>query len=52
MMKVLLIVALAKYFQDAPSVKQRTLRHLLIPVVLAAVPVLLIAAQPDSRAPP
>ncbi len=46
-MKVLLVVALAKHFQNAPSVKERTLRHLLIPVVLAAIPVLLVAAQPD-----
>jgi rod shape determining protein RodA len=46
-MKVLLFVALAKHFQDAPSVKQRTWRHLLTPVALAAVPVLLVAAQPD-----
>jgi rod shape determining protein RodA len=47
MMKPLLFVALAKHFQESPSVKQRTLRHLLIPVLLAAVPALLVAAQPD-----
>jgi rod shape determining protein RodA len=47
MMKILLVLALAKHFQDAPSVKQRTLRHLLIPVCLAALPALLVAAQPD-----
>ncbi len=47
MMKILLVVALAKHFQDAPSVKQRTFRHLLIPVALAAIPALLVAAQPD-----
>jgi rod shape determining protein RodA len=47
MMKILLVLALAKHFQDAPSVKQRTFRHLVIPVALAAVPALLVAAQPD-----
>jgi rod shape determining protein RodA len=46
-MKVLLVLGLARHFHDAPSVKQRTFRHLLIPLVLAAVPVLLVAAQPD-----
>ena len=47
LMKTLLVIALAKHIQDAPSVGERTLRHLLVPVLLAAVPVLLIAAQPD-----
>jgi rod shape determining protein RodA len=47
LMKVLLILALARHFQESPSVKQRTWRHLAIPVILAAVPVLLVASQPD-----
>jgi rod shape determining protein RodA len=47
LMKVLLVLALARHFQESPSVKQRTWRHLLIPVVLAAVPVLLVVTQPD-----
>jgi rod shape determining protein RodA len=47
LVKVVLIVALAKHIQDAPSVQQRTLKHLLVPVAIAAGPVLLIAAQPD-----
>jgi rod shape determining protein RodA len=47
LVKVLLILALARHFQQSPSVKQRSWRHLLIPVALAAVPVLLVAAQPD-----
>lgn len=46
-MKVLLIIALAKYINDRPAPEGRTLRHLFIPLVLAAIPVLLIAAQPD-----
>lgn len=46
-MKVLLIIAMAKYLHDTPALEGRTMRHLLIPLGLAAVPVLLIAAQPD-----
>lgn len=46
-MKVLLIIALAKYINDRPAPEGRTLRHLFIPLVLAAIPVVLIAAQPD-----
>jgi rod shape determining protein RodA len=47
LMKVLLVVALAKYINDTPALEGRTLRHLLIPLVLAAIPIMLIAAQPD-----
>jgi rod shape determining protein RodA len=47
MMKVLLVVALARYLDDSPALEGRTLRHLLIPLALAAAPVVLIAAQPD-----
>lgn len=47
LVKVVLIVALAKHIQDAPSVQERTFKHLLVPVAIAAGPVLLIAAQPD-----
>jgi rod shape determining protein RodA len=46
-MKVLLIIALAKYLNDAPALQGRTLRHLLIPLVLVTIPVVLIASQPD-----
>lgn len=45
--KVLLIVALAKYLNDSPALEGRTLKHLLLPLALAGIPVLLIAAQPD-----
>jgi rod shape determining protein RodA len=47
LVKVVLILTLAKHIQDAPSVQERTLKHLLVPVAIAAGPVLLIAAQPD-----
>jgi rod shape determining protein RodA len=47
LMKIALIVALAKYLQDAPAPEGRTLRHLLLPLGLAGLPILLIAAQPD-----
>jgi rod shape determining protein RodA len=47
MMKVLLVVAIAKYINDSPAHEERTLRHILIPLALAAAPVVLIAAQPD-----
>ena len=47
LVKLVLIIALAKHIQDAPSVQQRTLKHLLVPVAIVAAPVLLIAAQPD-----
>lgn len=46
-MKVLTVVALAKYIHDTPALEGRTLRHLLIPLGLAAAPILLIAWQPD-----
>lgn len=47
LMKVVMIVALAKYINDSPALEGRTLRHLLPPLLLAAVPILLIAFQPD-----
>jgi rod shape determining protein RodA len=46
-MKVLLVIAVAKYINDSPALEERTFKHLLIPLGLAAVPILLIAAQPD-----
>ncbi len=47
LMKVVLIVALAKYVNDQPALEGRSLRHLLLPFALAGAPILLIAAQPD-----
>jgi rod shape determining protein RodA len=46
-MKVLLVVAVAKNINDSPVLGGRTLRHLLIPLALAAGPMVLIALQPD-----
>jgi rod shape determining protein RodA len=45
--KLFLIIALAKYLHDDPRTEQRTLRDLLGPAVLAAVPTFLILKQPD-----
>lgn len=47
LMKLLLILAIAKHLNDTPALEGRTLRHLGMPLVLVAVPVLLIGAQPD-----
>jgi rod shape determining protein RodA len=46
-MKVLLIVALAKYLNDDPVVEGRSLKHLLIPIAVVGLPVVLILRQPD-----
>ncbi len=47
LMKILLIIGLAKYLHDDPVVEGRQLKHLLIPLVLVGVPVLLVLRQPD-----
>ncbi len=46
-MKLFLIIAVAKYLHDDPKSEGRTLRDLAIPAVIAAMPMLLILAQPD-----
>ncbi len=46
-MKLFLVIALAKYLHDDPRSEGRTLRDLLIPALLTAVPTLLILKQPD-----
>jgi rod shape determining protein RodA len=46
-MKVLLVIAVAKYINDTPALEGRTFKHLMLPLGLAAVPILLIAGQPD-----
>ncbi len=46
-MKLFMIIALAKYLHDDPKTDQRTLKDLLIPAVLTAVPMVLILKQPD-----
>ncbi len=46
-MKLFLCIALAKYLHDDSKSEPRTLRDLLVPTLLAAVPTLLILKQPD-----
>jgi rod shape determining protein RodA len=47
LIKPVLILALARHIQDAPSVKERRLKHLLVPLAIVVLPVGLIAVQPD-----
>jgi rod shape determining protein RodA len=47
LMKVFFIVALAKHLHDDPRTEGRTLKDLVIPGVILAVPLFLILAQPD-----
>lgn len=47
MMKLVLVIALAKYLHNDPSVEGRTLKDLIIPGVMTVVPVGLILIQPD-----
>jgi rod shape determining protein RodA len=47
LMKVLLIIALAKFLHDDPVVEGRSVKHLAIPFVLVGLPVVLILKQPD-----
>ncbi len=45
--KIALVIVLAKYFHDHPSPSGYRLAELAVPVTLVAVPVGLVAAQPD-----
>ncbi|HRI72248.1 MAG TPA: rod shape-determining protein RodA [Polyangium sp.] len=45
--KICLVIALAKFLHDDPRSEGRTLKDLLIPALLTAVPALLILKQPD-----
>lgn len=47
LMKIFLIVALAKYLHNDPKTHGRTLKDLIIPGLILAVPMGLILAQPD-----
>lgn len=47
LMKVLLIIALARYISDLPPKQHKRLRHLIIPFAMFLVPVALIVKQPD-----
>jgi rod shape determining protein RodA len=46
-MKLFLIIALAKYLHDDPRAEGRTLGNLIVPTMLALVPVALVMRQPD-----
>jgi rod shape determining protein RodA len=45
--KICLVIALAKFLHDDPRNEGRTLKDLLIPALITAVPALLILKQPD-----
>ncbi|MDH5490338.1 MAG: rod shape-determining protein RodA [Myxococcales bacterium] len=47
LMKVFLIIALAKYLHNDPKTDGRTLKDLVIPGLILAVPMVLILKQPD-----
>jgi len=46
-MKLFLVIALAKYLHDDPRAEGRSLGNLVVPTVLALVPVALVMRQPD-----
>jgi rod shape determining protein RodA len=46
-MKLFLIIALAKYLHDDPKSEGRTLKDLIMPALITAVPFALIVLQPD-----
>jgi rod shape determining protein RodA len=46
-MKLFMIIALAKYLHDDPKTEARSLKDLIIPAALAALPMLLVLKQPD-----
>jgi rod shape determining protein RodA len=46
-MKLFLVIALAKYLHDDPKSEGRTLRDLVAPALIAAVPTALVLLQPD-----
>lgn len=47
LMKLLTIIALGKYLNDVPALDGRSFRHIVIPGLMVAAPVYLIAKQPD-----
>ncbi len=47
LMKICFIVALAKHLHDDPRTEGRTLKDLIIPGLILALPLVLILAQPD-----
>jgi len=47
LMKIAIVLELAKYFSNVPLENIRTIRGIIIPVILVAVPVAFIVIQPD-----
>ncbi len=47
LMKILMIIVLAKYLHDDPVVEGRSLKHMAIPFIVVGIPVMLILKQPD-----
>ncbi len=47
MMKIALILALARYYHDLPNHAIKSLKSLVTPVILIAIPVALVVIQPD-----
>ena len=46
-MKLFLIIALAKYLHNDPKSEGRTLKDLIVPALITAVPTVLVGLQPD-----
>ncbi len=46
-MKISLVMALARYFHGVPAEETRRIHHLIVPVALVALPVALVVRQPD-----
>src|SRR6202008_127085 len=46
-MKLFLVIALAKYLHDDPKAEGRTLKDLVAPTLITAVPPALVMRQPD-----
>jgi len=47
LMKIAIVLELAKYFSNVPLENIRTIKGLIIPAILVAIPVALIVTQPD-----
>jgi rod shape determining protein RodA len=47
LVQLLTVVALGKYLNDSPALEGRSWRHMAIPVIIASLPALMIAKQPD-----
>jgi rod shape determining protein RodA len=47
LMKLLLVIALAKYLHDDPKSEGRTLKDMILPAAISAVPTALVLLQPD-----